>query len=103
MRVFKPLHDNVVGKMVDGFGIKKTAGGLIINEKDGVETSIRPRWFEITHVGDKNTDFKVGQYALVAHGRWTRGFTIDNSTETKYYKLDLEEILGTSETNPLEQ
>jgi co-chaperonin GroES (HSP10) len=101
MKTFKPLKDKVAGKMIDGFGIKKTAGGLLINEKDGVETSIRPRWFQVTHIGDENTDFKVGDYILVAHGRWTRGFTIDNSDDSKYYVVDLDEILGISDKNPL--
>lgn len=102
MRIFKPLGEKIAGKMIDGFGIKKTSGGLIINEKDGVETSIRPRWFQVTHVGPNNVDFVVGQYALVAHGRWTRGFIIDKTDETKYYILDLDEILGISDNNPVE-
>ena len=99
---FTPIKDKVIGKMIDGFGIKKTSGGLLYNEKDGVENSIRPRWFLITHVGPENKEIKVGQYVLVSHGRWTRGFTIDNEDETKYYSLDLEEILGIADSNPIE-
>ena len=30
-----PIHDKVIGKSVDDYGLKTTAGGLIINEKDG--------------------------------------------------------------------
>ena len=30
---------------------RKTAGGLIINETDGTESAIRPRWFKIYSVG----------------------------------------------------
>lgn len=92
-RTIKPLKDKVFAKMIDGFGLKTTKGGLIYNEKDGTEGAIRPRWFEITHVGPKNKDFNIGDYVLVSHGRWSRGFKIDPLDETKYYMLDLDEIL----------
>ena len=100
-KTLTPLHDKVIGKSVDDYGLRKTAGGLLINEKDGNEKSIRPRWFEITHVGPLNLDVKVGDYALVAHGRWSRGFTINESDGITYFHLDGEEILVKSEINPI--
>lgn len=89
--------------MVDGFGTRKTKSGLIINERDGTEEAIRPRWFQVTHAGPENHDVGVGDYVLVAHGRWSRGFNIDSLDETRYYHLDTEEIFGISDTNPLEE
>lgn len=101
MRTIAPIKDKIFGKMIDGFGLKKSSGGVIFNEKDGTEDAIRPRWFEVTHVGPDNIDFKVGEYVLVAHGRWSRGFKVDNFDETKYYMLDLEEIFVKSDEYPI--
>jgi len=95
-----PIHDKVIGKSVDDYGLKTTAGGLIINEKDGAAESIRPRWFEVTHVGPKNQVVEVGDFVLVAHGRWSRGFTINVDDDTKYFHLDSDEILIKTNTKP---
>lgn len=100
MKKLIPINDKVIGKSVDDYGLKTTAGGLIINEKDGVPESIRPRWFEVTHVGPKNIDFKIGDFVLVAHGRWSRGFTINDDDDTKYFHLDSDEIMLISDTKP---
>lgn len=102
MRTITPIKDKIFGKMIDGFGLRKTSGGVILNEKDGTEDAIRPRWFEVTHIGPDNNDFTVGEYVLVAHGRWSRGFTIDNLDEIKYYMLDLDEILVKSDEYPVQ-
>lgn len=96
-----PIKDKIFGKMIDGFGLKTSSGGVIYNEKDGTEDAIRPRWFEVTHVGSQNKDFQVGDYILVSHGRWSRGFKIDSQDETKYYMLDLDEILLISDNYPV--
>lgn len=101
MKIITPIKDNIFGKMIDGFGLKTTSGGVILNEKDGTENAIRPRWFEVTHIGPDNVEFFIGEYVLVAHGRWSRGFQIDKLDETKYYMLDLEEIFVKSDEYPL--
>lgn len=102
MRSIKPIRDNVLAKMIDGFGEKKTAGGLIIQEKDGTSDAIRPRWFEVMFTGPEQKDVTVGEYVLVAHGRWSRGVTIDPEVEDKLYFLDNEEILAVSDELPTE-
>ena len=45
MSTIRPIHDKVLAKMIDGFGNRKTAGGIIIQEADGTEKAIRPRWY----------------------------------------------------------
>jgi hypothetical protein len=97
---FNALSNKVIGIMVDNFGIRKTANGLIINEIDGAENSIRPRWFKVTHVGPEQNAVQVNDYVLVSHGRWSRGFFIDKEASQKYYHLDEKEILIKTETKP---
>lgn len=96
MAELRVLGDKVVGIMTDGYGEKVTAGGIITKEKDGDAKSIRPRWFEVTHVGADNKDFNVGDYILVEHGRWTRGFRINPTDKKKSHMIDLEKIIAVS-------
>jgi hypothetical protein len=47
-------------------------------------------------VGKKQKDVQVGQWILVAHGRWTRGLDIDdgtNDTKRTLRKIDPKDIL----------
>jgi co-chaperonin GroES (HSP10) len=98
---FKALGDKIIATMHDGFGEKKSTGGIIIQEKDGDTKSIRPRWFKVTHVGPEQESVSVGEYVYVEHGRWTRGFKIDKTTNTKYYMLDNAKILAATTDDPV--
>lgn len=102
MRTVRPLHDKVLAKMIDGFGSRKTAGGIIVVENDGTSEAIRPRWFQAEFVGPEQKDVKPGDYVLVAHGRWSRGVTIDQNVEDKLYFLDNSEMLAISDTLPVD-
>lgn len=99
MRELSALGNKVLGTMVDGFDLKTTKGGVIIKETDATAEAIRPRWFEVTHIGPDSTDVAVGNFVLVAHGRWTRGIDFAG-VEGLLYRIDEEEILGVSETLP---
>jgi hypothetical protein len=47
-------------------------------------------------VGPKQTDVTVGQWIMVAHGRWTRGIDIDDGTtdhKVTIRKIDPKDIL----------
>lgn len=101
-KIITPLRDKIFGKLIDDYGLKKSTGGVILHEKDGEANSIRPRWFEVTHVGPENKDFTVGEYVLVAHGRWSRSFNINEGDNTKFMHLDVAEILLKSDVNPSE-
>jgi co-chaperonin GroES (HSP10) len=96
----KAFGDRVLATMIDRpDGYKKTHGGLLMNDKDGETTAIRPRWFRVKSIGERVDFVNEGQYILVAHGRWSNGVDIDDQ---KIYLIDNEEILGTSNTNPME-
>lgn len=96
-----PLGSKVIGVLIDTFGVKQKSSGLYIIDADGTDNAVKPRWFKITHIGPEQTDVKVGEYVLVAHGRWSRGFNIPGSGDEKFYHLDEEEILIVSDTLPV--
>ena len=84
------------------FGATKSKGGIIILDDDGTEAGIHPRWAKVYAVGDQQEDVKVGQWVLVAHGRWSRGFIVeqDDGTEIEVRKIDIKEILAVSDEKP---
>ena len=51
-------------------------------------------------IGNEQEDIQVGQWVLVAHGRWSRGFTL-NDVESR--TVDPNDILGISDTSPHEE
>ena len=54
------------------FGATKSKGGIILLDDDGTEAGIHPRWAKVYAVGKEQEDVKVGEWLLVAHGRWSR-------------------------------
>ena len=67
------------------FGEQVTAGGIIITSDDGKDRGVKPRWGKVYSKGPENKDeYNVGDWILVEHGRWTRGFKVeDGSGETQ--------------------
>ena len=73
----RPLNDAViVSDMV--FDQRITTGGIIILNDNSKDTGIRPRWAQVYAVGPDQQDVRVGDWVLVAHGRWTRGIDIED-------------------------
>lgn len=73
----RPLGNAViVADMV--FDQRITAGGIVLLDDNGKGTGIRPRWAEVYAVGPDQKDVAVGDWVLVAHGRWTRGIDIED-------------------------
>ena len=95
-----PLRNKILVKTMEK-GEQITKGGLIIPDDDGQDRGIRPRWAEVYRIG-KNIDFvKEGQWVLIEHGRWSRGFTIDDcKTKFDCRLIDNECIMGTSDEKP---
>jgi len=80
------------------FGEQITKGGLIIKTDDGTTRGIYPRWGKVYDKGpDNNDDYKVGDWILVEHGRWTRGVDVEDLT---IRMVEAESILAYSETKP---
>ena len=83
------------------FGESKTAGGIIIPDDDGTQGGIHPRWAKVYAVGSKQEDVDVGQWILIAHGRWSRAFKIENEKESEEVRMvDEDDILMLSDDEP---
>lgn len=84
------------------FGEQKTAGGLIITSDDGKTRGIYPRWGKVFHKGPKNNDpYEVGDWILVDHGRWTRGFTVETEQgDIELRMVEAESVLMYSNEKP---
>ena len=100
-------HDNIqpLGKRVlvcrMHFGEVKSKGGIILIDDDGTQSGIHPRWAKIYAIGPKQEDVKVGQWILVAHGRWSRAFKIENKDINEEVRMiDEDDILLISDEEP---
>ena len=94
--IFKPLRDGILVRNMD-FGERKTASGLIVLSDDGKAGGIHPRWGEVIAVGNEQEDVSVGQYVMVAHGRWSRGFELNGETVRT---VDPKDVLGIQDEEP---
>ena len=101
------IHDNIqpLGKRVlvcrMHFGEIKSKGGIILIDDDGTQSGIHPRWAKIYAIGPKQKDVKVGQWIMVAHGRWSRAFKIENKTTNEEVRMvDEDDILLISDEEP---
>jgi co-chaperonin GroES (HSP10) len=95
----KALQDNVLVADME-FDTRLTRGGIIIPNDNGTSLGIRPRWGRVYAVGPKQKDVTVGQWIMVAHGRWTRGIDIDDGTsehKRTIRKIDPKDILLVSD------
>ena len=96
----QPLGKRIlVSKMQ--FGEKKTQGGIILTDDDGKGTGIHTRWCQVYAVGPKQEDVTVGQWLLIAHGRWSRAFKINKPDSIEIVRMiDENEILLVSDETP---
>jgi co-chaperonin GroES (HSP10) len=85
----KALHDNIIVSDME-FDTRITQSGLILPNDNGTTLGIRPRWGRVYAVGPKQTEIKVGQWIMVAHGRWTRGIDIEDGQQN--YKRTIRKI-----------
>lgn len=92
-----PLNDTVIVTDMK-FEERISQGGIIIPNDDMKSSGIRPRWAKVYAVGSEQKDIKVGQYILIAHGRWTRGVKIEDAEGEKVIrKVDNNDILLVSD------
>jgi|TARA_X000000950_G_scaffold159021_1_gene194814 co-chaperonin GroES (HSP10) len=96
----KPLKKRVLVSDMH-FGETKTKGGIILTDDDGSEGGIHPRWGKVYAIGDQQEDVKVGEWVMVSHGRWSRGFKIKkDSVELEVRMIDEDDILLVSDEEP---
>jgi co-chaperonin GroES (HSP10) len=80
------------------FGETKTKGGIILTDDDGSEGGIHPRWGKVYAIGDQQEDVKVGEWVMVSHGRWSRGFKVKKEgVELEVRMIDENDILLVSD------
>jgi co-chaperonin GroES (HSP10) len=83
------------------FGETKTAGGIILTDDDGTESGIHPRWAKVYAVGKDQDDVRVGQWLLIAHGRWSRALKVKkDGVELEVRMIDENDILLVSDNEP---
>jgi len=92
-----PLNDTIIVSEMY-FGERISAGGIVLRNDDTKSAGIRPRWGKVYAVGPEQKEVKVGQYIMIAHGRWTRGIKIEDSEgEQIIRKVDPNDILLVSD------
>jgi co-chaperonin GroES (HSP10) len=97
-----PIHDRVLVSDME-FGESRTKGGLIIGSDDGHTRGIKPRWCKVVSKGHKNKDtYKKGDWILVEHGRWSRGFSFadENGKETVLRIVEAKAVMMTGNYKP---
>lgn len=89
-----PIHDRVIVRQMH-FGEMKTKSGLILTSDDGKNHGIKPRWGKVYAKGHENVDeYNVGDWVLVEHGRWTRGYNMQLPDEEEVAVLRTVEADG---------
>ena len=96
-----PIRDNILITDMD-FGEQKTAGGLVLLSDDGKAEGVRHRWGRVWAIGPEQKDIKVGEWIYVAHGRWTRGITIEDEVEGEIIirRVDNNDVLLSADEPP---
>ena len=98
----KPIGNRVLVTNMH-FGEQRTRGGLIISNDDGQTRGIYPRWGQVHAKGPENKDsYNIGDWVLIEHGRWTRGFEVemDNGTIEMMRTVEAESIHGWQSEQP---
>ena len=96
-----PIRDHVIVEDMY-FGDQRTKSGIIIRSDDGKDHGIKPRWAKVYAVGPEQKYIKPGQWILVEHGRWTRGFDFEHEDGSKFVlrRVDNECILMNTDEKP---
>lgn len=92
-----PLHDNVIVSDMK-FDERAMNSGIVLLNDDMKNSGIRPRWARVYATGPEQKDIQIGQFVLIAHGRWTRGVKIHDTEGVKTIrKVDTNDILMVSD------
>lgn len=98
-----PIRDNILVSDME-FDARTTKTGVILLNDDGKETGIRPRWGRVWAIGSEQKEFKVGDWVLVEHGRWTRGIKVEDEdgSETVIRRIDNDCVMAVADERPTE-
>lgn len=96
----RALRDHVLVEDMD-FSGRQLSSGIILPSDNGKSSGIRPRWGRVYAIGQEQQDVTVGQWICVAHGRWTRGVTIEDDDGVRTIRrIDPKDILLVSDEKP---
>jgi co-chaperonin GroES (HSP10) len=97
----KPIRNNIVVTDMN-FDARVTAGGIVLPSDDGKSEGVRHRWGRVYAVGPDQTDVSVGEWILLEHGRWSRGFTVldEDGNDVIIRRADPNGILMVTDENP---
>lgn len=99
----RALRDSVLITEMN-FTERFTSSGIVLPGDDGKSSGIRPRWGRVFAVGPEQRYVNIGQWICVAHGRWTRGVRIEDTTgQHVVRRVDNNDILLVSDTEPLDE
>ena len=96
-----PIKDTVIISDMH-FGDMRTTFGIIIKTDDGKTMGVKPRWGRVFAVGPTQNDVTVGDWVLIEHGRWTRGFELEKEDGSiiTLRKVDTDAIIMISDEKP---
>lgn len=97
----RPLKDTVLVTEMQ-FKERKLNSGIVLLNDNGTTAGIRPRWGLVYAIGPDQTEYQVGNWICVAHGRWTRGVEIEDTDGRiiTIRKVDPKDILLVSDEQP---
>ena len=83
----RPIKDKILVRDMQ-WGELLTKAGIIILDDDGTDRGIKPRWAQVWKMGDEvKEDYKVGDWILIEHGRWTRSVNV--VTDDEKFKINM--------------
>jgi co-chaperonin GroES (HSP10) len=96
----KPLNDAVIVSEMN-FDERLSNGGIVLVKDNGKSSGIRPRWGKVYAVGPDQTNITVGTWICVEHGRWTRGFDIEDENGLQTLRrVDPKDVMMESDEMP---
>jgi co-chaperonin GroES (HSP10) len=98
----RPIRDNIIITDMN-FDEQKTASGIVLPSDNGKAEGVKSRWGRVWAIGAEQKDVEVGEWILLEHGRWSRGFTYedpDTGEEIIIRRADPTAILGVSKEAP---
>jgi len=63
----------------------RIVGKIMLLDDNGTQSGIRPRWAQVLSVGEGVTDVKEGEWLLIKHGQWTRGFKLLDENDKSFF------------------
>lgn len=97
----KPIQRHILVRDMN-FGEQYTASGIYIPSDDGKSEGIKPRWGKVFAIGPEQDNFKVGEWILIEHGRWTRGVQLEEDDGAKFmvWRIDEAAVLLRADEKP---